>query len=173
MCSNFISSMFRVTRLTSFLIFLYLLYTSGYFVLIYFFQVLFFSFMVCLTFISKGLFHLLLLGENFLTRGTYINISAIHKKGNRKIVSNYRPVSLTSVVCKVIESIVRDHIMDYFIKNKLFSNCQHGFIKNRSTVTQLLKVLDKWTELLELGGQIDVIYTDLEKAFDKVPHKFL
>jgi ribonuclease P/MRP protein subunit RPP40 len=101
------------------------------------------------------------------------NISAIHKKGNRKIVSNYRPVSLTSVVCKVIESIVRDHIMDYFIKNKLFSNCQHGFIKNRSTVTQLLKVLDKWTELLELGGQIDVIYTDLEKAFDKVPHKFL
>ena len=48
-----------------------------------------------------------------------------------------------------------------------------GFIKGRSTSLQLLKILDKWTELLENGGQIDVIYTDLEKAFDKIPHKRL
>ena len=50
---------------------------------------------------------------------------------------------------------------------------QFGFIKGRSTVMQLLMVLDKWTECLELGGQIDVIYTDLEKAFDKVPFMLL
>jgi hypothetical protein len=63
--------------------------------------------------------------------------------------------------------------MDYFYNNKLFSNKQFGFIQGRSTVTQLLTVLDKWTEYLEMGRQIDVIYTDFEKAFDKVPHKRL
>jgi hypothetical protein len=72
-----------------------------------------------------------------------------------------------------MESIIRDHIMDYFHNNKLFSNKQFGFIKGRSTVTQLLTVLDKRTEYLEMGGQIDAIYTDFEKAFDKVPHKRL
>lgn len=63
--------------------------------------------------------------------------------------------------------------MLHFLKNNLFFNKQYGFIKGRSTVSQLLKIMDKWTELLETGGQIDVIYTDLEKAFDKVPHKLL
>ena len=72
-----------------------------------------------------------------------------------------------------MESIISDNIKDHFIVNGLFSNKQYGFIKGRSTVLQLLKVLDKWTECLETGGQIDVIYTDLEKAFDKVPHKRL
>jgi len=61
----------------------------------------------------------------------------------------------------------------HFKLNHLFSNKQFGFIKGRSTSLQLLKILDKWTELLENGGQIDVIYTDLEKAFDKIPHKRL
>jgi len=53
----------------------------------------------------------------------------------------------------------------------LFSNCQYGFIKGRSTVLQPLHILDKWTKLLDEGRQVDVIYTDFEKAFDKVPHK--
>ena len=101
------------------------------------------------------------------------NISAIFKKGKRSEVGNYRPISLTSIVCKIMESIIRDKIMDYFMTNELFSNKQFGFIKGRSTTLQLLKVLDSWTEYLESGGQIDVIYTDLEKAFDKVPHKRL
>ena len=72
-----------------------------------------------------------------------------------------------------MEGIVRDHIMHFFIDNKLFSNKQFGFIKGRSTVLQLLNLLDKWTKYLENGGQIDVIYTDFEKAFDKVPHRRL
>ena len=52
-------------------------------------------------------------------------------------------------------------------------NSQFGFIKGRSANLQLLQILDNWTELLETGGKIDVIYTDLEKAFDKIPHKRL
>ena len=63
--------------------------------------------------------------------------------------------------------------MSHFNHNNIFSHKQYGFVKGRSTVTQLLKIMDKWTDYLESGGQIDVIYTDIEKAFDKVPHKIL
>ena len=101
------------------------------------------------------------------------NITAIYKKGKKNVVSNYRPISLTCILCKVMESIIRDKIMKYFLENGLFSDRQFGFLKGRSTVVQLLQILDHWTELLETGGRIDVIYTDLEKAFDKVPHRRL
>jgi len=63
--------------------------------------------------------------------------------------------------------------MEYFVQNSFFSNKQFGFLKGRSTVLQLLQILDDWTDKLELGGRIDVIYTDFEKAFDKVPHRRL
>ena len=79
-------------------------------------------------------------------------------------------MSLTSIVCKLRESIIRDNVMTHFKLNRLFTNKQFGFIKGRSATLQLLQILDNWTELLETGGQIDVIYTDLEKAFDKIPH---
>jgi len=101
------------------------------------------------------------------------NISAIYKKGKKNEVSNYRPISLTCIACKVMETLVRDKIMEYFVLNKLFTDKQFGFLKGRSTVTQLLHIMEQWTKLLETGGRIDVIYTDLEKAFDKVPHRRL
>jgi hypothetical protein len=101
------------------------------------------------------------------------NITPIYKKGKKGDVKNYRPVSITSIVGKILESIVRDSLIKHFQENNLFSNKQYGFIKGRSTVSQLLTLMDKWTEALEQGGQVDVIYTDLEKAFDKVPHEQL
>ena len=61
-------------------------------------------------------------------------------------------------------------MMEYLLGNGLISDKQYGFISGRSTSLQLLHMLDKWTEYLEYGGQIDVLYSDLEKAFDKVPH---
>ena len=97
-------------------------------------------------------------------------ITVIHKNGSKENVSNYRPVSLTSVVCEIAESLIRDHIMIHFISNNLFNSKQFGFIKGRSTVLQLLYVLDMWVKNLEEGDQIDVIYTDFAKDFDKVPH---
>jgi len=102
------------------------------------------------------------------------NISAIYKKGSKLNASNYRPISLTCIICcKIRKSIIRDYIVQFFVSNGLFSNKQYGFIKGRSIVQQLLKVLDEWTEKLENGGRIDVLYTDLEKAFDRVPHRRL
>jgi len=52
--------------------------------------------------------------------------------------------------------------MDHFVKNKVFANKQFGFLKGRSTVTQLLQILDDWTETLESGDRIDVLYADFQ-----------
>ena len=92
-------------------------------------------------------------------------VTTIYTKGQRADRSNYRPVSLTSVCCKILESLIRDHVMTYLLQNNLLSNKQYSFIKRRSTSHQLLQMMDKWTEYLESGGQIDVIYTDFERAF--------
>ena len=98
------------------------------------------------------------------------NVSAIYKKGNKSDPGNYRPVSLTSIVCKLLESFIRDEIMKHMKTNNLFSDKQFGFITGRSTMLQLLKVMDIWTEILDQGGSLDAIYCDFMKAFDKVPH---
>ena len=101
------------------------------------------------------------------------HISAIFKKGNKSQAQNHRPVSLTSVVCKIMEKLIRLHIINHMKANKLFSNKQYGFIEGRSTALQLLEVIDKWSEALDEGLDIDCICTDFQKAFDKVPHKRL
>ena len=109
-----------------------------------------------------------------LPRGWKIgHVSPIFKKGDRHQAKNYRPVSLTSVVCKIMESIIRDKIMYHLVHNQLLTKYQHGFVKGRSCVTQILAVLDKWTEALDNGSNIGSIYLDFAKAFDSVPHKRL
>ena len=101
------------------------------------------------------------------------NITTIYKKGCRQVCGNYRPISLTCIACKVLESIVGEQLIDYLKKNKLFSNRQFGFLGGRSTPLQLLTVLDNWTDILDRGSSIDVVYFDFMKAFDKVPHQRL
>ena len=99
-----------------------------------------------------------------------VDITAVYKKVNKKEPSNYRPISLTSIICKIMESIIRDVIMEDFWSTGFFSDNQYGFIKGWSNVLQLLKIFDDWTYELDQGVQIDVIYTDFEKAFVKVHH---
>ena len=98
------------------------------------------------------------------------NICAIHKKGPKSICGNYRPVSLTSILCKTMESIIRDEIMIYMRSQNLFSHFQYGFLPKRSTIQQLLKIMDQWTEELDSGLTIETVYLDFKKAFDTVPH---
>ena len=86
-------------------------------------------------------------------------VSPIFKKGNKMSPNNYRPVSLTSVACKLCESIIRDCILSYMTDNGIFSNCQYGFRPGRSCITQLL-VLDIWSETMDNGFPIDSIYLD-------------
>ena len=92
------------------------------------------------------------------------------KRGSRHQPSNYRPISLTSIPCKVMESIIRDKIMHHLDTNDLLSPHQHGFRPSRSCTTQLLEVLDAWTQAVDRGEATDVIYLDFQKAFDSVPH---
>ena len=99
--------------------------------------------------------------------------TGLFKKGDKSDPGNYRPVSLTSVICKLMEKLVREIIVNYMIKIVLFSNKQFGFISGRSTTLQLLRVMDEWTEILDHGGKIDSIYMDFMKAFDEVPHQRL
>ena len=98
-------------------------------------------------------------------------ITEIHKKGEKGIADNYRPVSMTSIICKLMESIVRDKLVEHMVANELFSEYQHGFVPLRDCMTNLLSCMEKWSEFLESGEYVDVIYTDFAKAFDSVPHE--
>ena len=101
-------------------------------------------------------------------------VSAIYKrKGDKHNPVNYRPISLTSIVCKILESIIRDSLMKYLKANGILSDRQFGFLAGRSTTLQLLRVVDEWTEIIDNGGVIDAIYCDFQKAFDTVPHNRL
>ena len=99
--------------------------------------------------------------------------SPIFKKGARNIAANYRPISLTSIPCKIMESIIKEAVLKHMVENNLLSPKQFGFISGRSTVTQLLKYLNKCVDILVSGGVVDAIYLDFAKAFDTVPHSRL
>ena len=102
------------------------------------------------------------------------NIIPLFKKGSGNKSVNYMPVSLTSVICKVLETIlIRDHMMDFLIKRKLINPSQHGFLKARSCLTICLCFFEEITKWVYEGSPVDVIYLDFQKAFDKVPHERL
>jgi len=97
------------------------------------------------------------------------NVTPIFKKGSKSQVGNYRPVSLTSQIGKMFESVIRDAIVDHLDRNRLLNSSQHGFRKGGSCLSNLLEFLQKVTTGLDNQNNIDVIYTDFAKAFDKVP----
>jgi len=98
-------------------------------------------------------------------------ITPIFKKGNRASAGNYRPVSLTSIACKMLEGIIRNALLNHM--ENAFTDCQHGFIGGRSCTTQLLDTVEAWTRLLDEGSTVDVVFLDFAKAFDSVPHQRL
>ena len=100
-------------------------------------------------------------------------VAPIYKKGDRSFPENYRPVSLTSVLCKTAEHIVTSHIHQHLDKYNILTNAQHGFRKYRSTDTQLMLTLQDLHRVIEHKGQTDMIQLDFSKAFDKVPHDLL
>ena len=101
------------------------------------------------------------------------NITPLFKKGSRKKPENYRPVSLTSVVCKLLETLIRDHTVEFLVKHKLINTSQYGFLKARSCLINLLCFLEEITKWVDDGSPVDVVYLDFQKSFDKVPHQRL
>jgi len=97
-------------------------------------------------------------------------ITPIFKKGCRSIVGNYRPISLTAVPCKIMERIIRDVMMNHLFNGNLIAPEQHGFVLNKSTVTNLLETVDRISEGIDNGWSVLVVFLDFAKAFDKVCH---
>ena len=97
------------------------------------------------------------------------NVTPIFKKGKKNDPANYRPVSLTSICCKIMESLLKDKIVTHLNKYDLINKSQHGFMKNKSCTTNLLEFLEIVTQAVDNGEAVDLVYLDFAKAFDKVP----
>lgn len=93
----------------------------------------------------------------------------IYKKGPKGDPGNYRPVSLTSIPCKLLESIIKDKLMHHLNANNLINQTQHGFMPGKSCTTNLIEFLDKVTRTVDNQKSADILYLDFAKAFDKVP----
>ncbi|CAM4553252.1 unnamed protein product [Caretta caretta] len=96
------------------------------------------------------------------------NIVPIFKKGEK--TGNYRPVSLTSVVCKVLEKKLKEKVVKDIEVNGKWDKIQHGFTKGRWCQTNLISFFEKVTDFLDKGNAVDLIYLNFSKAFDTVPH---
>ena len=101
------------------------------------------------------------------------NITPIFKKKDRTDPSNYRPISLTSIPCKLMERIIRDEMIEHLTSNNLISSEQHGFVTNKSCLTNLIETIDAITNAMNEGSRVVLIFLDFAKAFDKVCHASL
>ena len=100
-------------------------------------------------------------------------VTPIYKGGSKQKPENYRPVSLTSHIMKVFERVIRKAIMKFLIDKQLFNDGQHGFVKGRSTQSQLLAHYNDIYEAIMEGKRMDTVFLDFSKAFDKVDHNIL
>lgn len=101
------------------------------------------------------------------------NITPVYKNGGKEYVSNYRPISLTSLVVKTLEKLVTRHIMAHLEDHDLLSPHQYGFRAGFSCTSQLIRLFHSWASALDKNKTSDVVFLDFEKAFDSVPHKHL
>lgn len=97
----------------------------------------------------------------------------VHKTGDKHIPLNYRPISLTSISCKILEHIIFSHLVNFLESNNFFSPAQHGFRKSFSCETQLLTFTHDLHRILDRSSKADCIFLDFSKAFDKVSHRLL
>ena len=101
------------------------------------------------------------------------NVAPIYKKGEKYRAVNYRPVSLTCVICKIMEHVITSNVMAHADRYKIIYPLQHGFRRGASCDTQLIEFVDDISENLDVGRQTDCIIMDFSKAFDKVNHSLL
>ena len=120
--------------------------------------------------------HLRILFLSFLEEGIYPddwkknNVVPIHKKESKNLIKNYRPISILSVFSKVFERIIFNSFFNYFLENRLFTECQSGFLPGDSCISQHLSITHKIYKSFDHNPSVDVTGTflDISKAFDKV-----
>ena len=98
------------------------------------------------------------------------NITPVFKKGDRSKPNNYRPISLISICCKKFEHILYHHIIEHLNTNSILIDQQFGFKSGHSCEAQLISVVEDIHLVMDHSHQVDVIFIDFQKAFDKVPH---
>jgi hypothetical protein len=99
------------------------------------------------------------------------DVTPVHKKNSKEPAANYRPISLLPIISKTLERCIYWRFYDHVVN--LISPCQHGFLRNRSCVTQLLSAFHSIGQDLDKNTQTDVLYLDFAKAFDSVDHNLL
>lgn len=104
---------------------------------------------------------------------TMANIAPVHKKKSKYARESYRQISLTSIISKVSEMIVRDRVVDFWLNRQTFNPNQFGFLQNKSTVSQLLLCYNDWSKSRNNNKPTDIAFLDFHKAFDSVPHERL
>uniref|UniRef100_A0A8R1HVJ8 Reverse transcriptase domain-containing protein n=1 Tax=Caenorhabditis japonica TaxID=281687 RepID=A0A8R1HVJ8_CAEJA len=95
-------------------------------------------------------------------------VKPLFKKGSRSDANNYRPISLTSTICKTMERMIRKEMMKHIYGNKLLSNAQYGFRPHRGTEAQLLHYISCIQSNMEKKKDMSSVYVDFRKAFDTV-----
>jgi len=90
-------------------------------------------------------------------------ITPVFKKGDATQVCNYRPISLTCTLCKLMESVIKDHLLSRLVSKGLINKHQHGFISKHSTITNLLECTYDWSLAFHGKPPVDVIYIDFSK----------
>ena len=101
------------------------------------------------------------------------NVTALFKSGPKWDPANYRPVSLTSCLCKILEKCIKNEMMQHVSKYEIIKDSQHGFLPGKSCLTNLIEFLHYCHENVDKGKPVDIIYLDFSKAFDRVPHSRL
>lgn len=100
-------------------------------------------------------------------------VTPVFKKGDPSKPENYRPISITSNLCRLFEKVLKEHILEFASKHGILPAAQHGFMQGRSVETNLLECINDWGEALDKNLSCDVIYFDFSKAFDRVSHRKL
>ena len=96
------------------------------------------------------------------------NVVPVHKKSDKQILKNYRPVSLLPICRKVIERLIYDSLFEYFIENDLISPNQYGFKPGDSCTNQLIPITHEIYQSFDDGFEVRGVFLDISKAFDKV-----
>ena len=122
---------------------------------------------------SKLIFQACLESGKFPNEWKKVNVVPVHKKGDKQILKNYRPILLLPITGKIFERLLYDKMFEFFIANNLISKNQSGFRPGDSCINQLLSITHEIYQSFDDNLEVRAVFLDISKAFDKVWHKGL